>query len=406
MEILEVIMKVHKMVGFLLTVLIVFQAPAMSYDKLKSHFSGNKNNGAPEDVIVNHVGLIQELKKRNESRNQIIATNITKSNGLTQTEAHFKIHKKELLDYFVKYPWLLSSLEKIVAQEKINEQAYYIFYHSQVARLGVIQDFLKELHQLIHMEKIYDFVFLRNPYELPLKEHASNFLDKTDFDTTSDSDMDVRRRLLSVNLALFGNITAVSCLECSIDFFFRNTNISAPQPFALLKKIFQDLGLDVESFTQLVQLADDLESKHGVLLQIFVPKDKIDECAYLSKPFGRPVDKPILPDYFDRVKKRHTRLGPILDYYKSHPEKIKDLDRLQARILLDRNMMLNPKSGIKIIRYGALPAKINQEYKQKVKKIAINAVKKMIKDGKELKPVNPDMGKPPLQRLQEMRARL
>lgn len=265
-----------------------------------------------------------------------------------------------------------------------------------------MQDFLKEVYQLLQMEKIHDFVFLRNPHQLPSKDEAQKFLDENK--PVWDAKIEMSRRLLSVNLAFFGNINAIRYGECTFDFLIRGTNVHNPDIPNILLQVFTDLKMDFENSKKLLKLSTDLASKHGVLLQIFVPKDNVDECVYLSGPFGVPFGNSILPQYFDSVRQRHTRLAPILDYYKAHPEKITELDALQARIVFDKAIMLNPKSGVKIIRYCGLNEQVNKEYKEKVRQIALDAVKSRLKQGGELPPVNPEMGKAPLQRLQEYRA--
>ena len=71
----------------------------------------------------------------------------------------------------------------------------------------------------------------------------------------------------------------------------------------------------------------------GNLLQIFIPKNKVDQCVYLARAFGTPYESVIAPAAYDYAKKRHTRIGPVLEKYINNPASIVDLDRLQGRRL-------------------------------------------------------------------------
>ena len=221
----------------------------------------------------------------------------------------------------------------------------------------------------------------------------------------SDHNVEFRKKLLSVNLAFFGNINNSG--ESTFHYFKDNRNINPPSLKETFNKVFSYLKIDPKYIDEIEKMLEGLGliNENAVVLQIFVPKEKVDQCVYLSSAFGRPYRNEIVSSCYDKKKGYHTRIAPILDYYKEHPEKIVDLDKLQARIVFSQDIMLNPHSGVKIVRYGTVDHNKNNAYKARIKEIAATVAKDMLKS-KEVMPINPFIGKAPLQRLIEYRAKL
>lgn len=114
------------------------------------------------------------------------------------------------------------------------------------------------------------------------------------------------------------------------------------------------------------------------MLQIFIPKGRVDNWVYLACPCDFVFSKKILGDIYDTNKKRHIKISPILDLYKQNPKKLNDLayiDHLQARILIN-NDFLDPDSGVKFFRYNNLNKNITKSYYNELKYI----VNKMMLD--------------------------
>lgn len=363
----------------------------------------NKSSATADDVLLKHVRVMQELKEKSAVKNNTAIQVPATFEGLTQTEAHIKMHQKYVDQLYIDYPWLESSVKKMIVQEKTHNRTHYVFYHSHIARLNVVQDFMRELHQLLSVEILKDFQFLRNPHEAIWKESIEKILE-SQTPAFFDLDYSWQKRLLSVNLAFFGNELS-DRWESAFTYFIANRSIKPPAQRELLLKLFSDLQIDTKYIALLEQIADASRINNSTLLQIFVPKDKVDSCVYLSHRYGRVYRDIVFPQCYDFSKRRHTRIAPILDYYKAHPEKICVLDKLQARIVFDRDIMLNPESGVKIMRYGLhLDQGKNNNYRTKIKEIALEVIKDHLRTGKTMVPVNPDMGKAPLQRLSEYKA--
>lgn len=365
-----------------------------------------KNSLKQEDLLFNYSVLMQELKAKTASRNPAPKPAPSKTVYLTQTEAHLKIYKDIVDKYLMHHPDVVYDIPAIIEQEKLHDETHYVFYHTQIIRLSVMQDFLKELYQLFSLAKLSDFVFLRNPHEANEKEDPNAIAQdiKTGF-FLDDHNVNLRKKLLSVNLAFFGNINDSG--ESTYHYFNGNRNINPPALRETFRRVFSFLKIDPKYLDEIEKMLQDLRlmQENAVVLQIFVPKEKVDKCVYLSLAFGKPYPNEIVASCYDYKKGHHTRIAPILDYYKEHPEKIADLDKLQARITLSRDIMLNPESGVKIRRYGTVDQYKNNTYKARMREIAGEVARDMLKANK-ITPINPLAGKMPLQRLMEYRAKL
>ena len=85
--------------------------------------------------------------------------------------------------------------------------------------------------------------------------------------------------------------------------------------------------------------------------------------------WATPYRQPLVSSDFNAQKQRHMHIKPIVDAYKQTPNSFADLDILQARLLFSQDILLNPKSGVKIFRHTTLPQAKLEDYKKKLKKI-------------------------------------
>ena len=184
--------------------------------------------------------------------------------------------------------------------------------------------------------------------------------------------------LVSVNLSLFGNTTYRNDGMCSFNFFLYSSNIEAPPFERLAEQFLKEHGFTTALMAELVNLIKKYKTAEGNLLQIFVPKAKVDDCAYICYGWGIPCDNVLDKACWDPVKKRHTRIRPILDRYCSNPNSLPNIDRLQARLVMTSSTFLNPDSGIKIFRYTTLSKERKKQYKAElraiIEKVVINAI--------------------------------
>ena len=175
------------------------------------------------------------------------------------------------------------------------------------------------------------------------------------------------QQMLCANLALFGNSN--SWYECTFFYFVNNANIMPPSLYGCLQGFIDTFKFDQKYINGLMDLANMVATQEGLLYQIFIPKNKVDQYAYLSYVGTAPWNKLINASYFDTTKNRHVAMSPILEQYCNDPLSIPEIDRIQARILLSQDLLLNPKSGIKVYRYTTLDEKTDEMYQSKLKNI-------------------------------------
>lgn len=328
------------------------------------------------DAIYNHINLLSELKQRfskNERRSR------QPYFGLTQSQAHMDIYKKDINSYWGHYleqPQYKKIVNTILDREREYGATHYVFYHAQRFYLRILQDVLNEIYQFLHLHRILDdFPLARIWFSVEPHMDLNDFIDKKEGSELGikhwyDHEDYLVEKLLSVNLSLFGSTTYGG--ECTFSYFVNDTSISAPWLDSLLEKIWKEFGFKESYKTEIL----NLEPAHtsGSFMQILVPKDKVDQVAYLSHAFGTPYRQPLIPSVFDAKRKRHTAISPILELYRTNPEQInKDggytLDQLQARMVFSRDFLVNPESGIVIYRYAAADEKELANYHKRLKRI-------------------------------------
>lgn len=318
----------------------------------------------------------------------------------TQTEA------------FLQRPFLRAAVQSHFENEEIPQDlavlainkerdlaSYDVFYHAEATIYALFQDIVTEVLQHIAQSKTESpFYYLRIPQGAGSHEVLAHMLRKG---FSIDHDPRIRNVLLSVNLSLFGNTGDLG--ESTISYFSEGTSINSPygrNPRPFVAGILADLGLivDPEFIDELAALYEKyLVSDTGSLLQIFIPKDKVNTYVYLSLPYGVPLNCKALGGnslwkdclfYTQELKESITlkdAQGKViqsyspqeidtrtyLDIYRNHPTAIPVdvMDRVQGRILLTDDFLLNPSSGVKIYRYMTINAKKLEDYKRKLRSI-------------------------------------
>jgi hypothetical protein len=142
-----------------------------------------------------------------------------------------------------------------------------------------------------------------------------------------------------------------------------------------------------------------------MLIQIFVPKYLVDKIGYLSWIRGIPahegtmqwvkrgVKDKLYPkteqalnaltqvfkheqesnvlfrDMVHHVQAGDFKLNEFLHVYRNNPEKIQNINDVMARLIITSDVLLNPHSGVKMLRYGTASADQNKKYIQRLNEI-------------------------------------
>ena len=324
-------------------------------------------------VVFKHMRVIAQLKERFASKikKPSLYTPSTTQRGPTQAYLSLP-NLKEAVDtafsHATKRPEIAAIVKKVQDREQEFKDDYYVFYHGQLFEFRILQDIVKTLLQIVHLQgKNKHFVYLRVPTEFYTALTPETVAKKFENGAT-DSNGDLQKRLVSVNLSLFGN-SYYTFGECTFDFFIRSSNIFPPPIKDEIHNFFSSYGFPLEFVNQVAELYNKYKTPEGNLIQIFIPKNKVDACAYLCKPFGRPYDQAIVHEHFNFEKQLHTKLGPVLEKYSNSPASISDLDGLQARLIITNDTLLNPNYGITMFRYSTMSKAKKQAYKAELKAI-------------------------------------
>lgn len=349
----------------------------------------------------------------------------------TQTEAHLQIsHHIETLDK--RYPYWKKKkyqklYERILKKEDRFRKTHYAVYHGVSKPWIVPQDLYSQLFTKLKplSRKPSYFRFLR--FSKQEINTVGSFLEQQFHNNgiPRDTLSETKRHILAVNLALFGGATAGGG-EFTFSYFTQPKSHAAVEPWAF-EMILKEFGVTDSMMPQfqpyidrLMQLdasylspevAANKKPKEQLLLQILIPKDKIDEIGYASWARGIPYDKeiiewieeqakktkerrmrildviedemghadnPLAKRYLDFVKKGKFRLSDFLDTYMNTPEAIPYMDKVQARIVFTDDVLLNPSSGIQFFEYSFIPKEQKKAYEKELKEVANNICNKLL----------------------------
>jgi hypothetical protein len=302
-------------------------------------------------------------------------------------------------------------ISRVMAKEAQLKGNYWVFYHGTINDWILPQDIFKELNNHFRPEKRAgdDFVFLRfSDQELP---QAKEFLEEgiREFGLIDDNG-NSKGKLLSTNVSLFGN-TAFKGESTWHYFMTPVEHVSFNR--ANLEDMMTKFAVTHKYIDELMDLLEMLHTKTQTLLQIFIPKDIVDEVGYLSWSTGIPAHaetidwvrnnvrkkvykakfkeektaemvaledlqnifkkererNPLYRDIMQSIEEGDYSLDAFLRVYCNKPWELLNLNYMQARLVLSNEMLLNPHSGIKIFRYSAIKPYMIDAYKKRLHEI-------------------------------------
>jgi hypothetical protein len=330
----------------------------------------------------------------------------------TQTQAHFQSkktreliqenYKKQVVPYF-------DVISRVIAKEVEFKNSHWAFYHGTSQKWMVWQDVLTKLSNHFNPSKAKEgqFVFLRTKApeglghiktkEFLVKElRAHGLID----DQNEDQGM-----LLSTNLSLFGNTGFEN--EATWTYFIQEQS-HAVLDRSFYESIMDEFDLPYTYIDELMGLVNMLPSKHESLLQIFVPKNIVDDVAYLAWVTGIPAydevidwvhtnvkrkkykgepgksanmmalaslkgrfkkeqeKNPLFKEMLENIEKGDYSINAYLKIYCNKPEDLHGMNFAQARLLLTDDILLNPASGVKIFRYTDVDHRAMEKYEERL----------------------------------------
>ncbi|HEV2601735.1 MAG TPA: ankyrin repeat domain-containing protein [Candidatus Babeliales bacterium] len=295
-------------------------------------------------------------------------------------------------DYLRKYSNTI--IRQMLENEERYQDTHFVFYHAQNQENRIVVELLRSLYAWEFKKQLRsDFEFLRLWSEGSDYKDVNSYLDSFGVPISGFNDhrSEVRAVLLAVNPALFGNFELGG--ECTFKYFLDNYSITDVVR-TTLENICKKYDLN-ESFIQdLLGINENYKSKTGDIVQIFIPKDLVDDYAYLCRAGGHPQgtelldknSKPIKKDnkgssLYDDTRMRYTKCHTILAMLQNDKDAIRDAKNIQLRLFFSKKgPLLNPDLGAKIFRFTTLSSEQLRNYKALVKNLA----KKMLPEKAEL----------------------
>lgn len=324
------------------------------------------------------------------------------SDKFTQSQAHMSVPEiKKLIDTKYNIKPYQKMIDAIIGREIEYKDDYDVFYHGMNNLWYVPQDLYTRLYfhfKKLPVELLKSFVFLRFDGMLPSFVNVQDFLVKQLTTNGLVNDHELTEMLIATNLALFGNVG--NDPECTWQYFMKVRNKIEPDR-KMYEKILDIFGLSYTHIDELMQLTKLFNTPEQTIVQIFVPKNKVDEIGYLAWVRGNPAHKqtidmvlqslqskkfekssvamdyytalfkkeqeksPVFKNLLERVQAGDFKLSYFLKFYRNYPELIQDINRYQARLIFTHDVLLNPLSGVKIFRYSAVKPEQLQKYQQK-----------------------------------------
>ncbi len=262
-----------------------------------------------------------------------------------------------------------SLIAQCAAQEHALHKTHYAFYHglSKEVLFGLLLN--TELGRIFDKHNADEWYKLRRTEDF-YREGLSlgDYLRKNTGKIT-DLKSPYRDNLLSVNLSFPGHYQEG---ESSFHYFCANRSIADTARVKMffanfisqyIPDCYANLTDCISTITEKLVQKLNAMSNTGSLLQIFIPKDMVDECAFLCAPSGTyPSHEGFLHvdvaysfadtslGVIDNISQYYTKISPFLENYQNGCTKLdqSELFKMQARLRLDSDKFNNPQSGIKM----------------------------------------------------------
>ncbi|MGN2412621.1 hypothetical protein [Pseudomonas syringae] len=207
--------------------------------------------------------------------------------------------------------------DRAVDIEQKSKDSHHAFYHAQDPRMRVAQDVYRRVYARHHKVEVpEDFHFLRfpGPDDEQFNKHknvASYFKEDMAAHGMIDDNIEpTKSHLISVNPALHGGLNHTG--EETFHYFQIGQGQTALPVANFIKGFLQKFNLSPDGVDDMYKDASALNAtKEGSLFQIMVPKDRVDDVAYMAHPHGLPHDDELFDDLHTMGEIRYTTKPPI-----------------------------------------------------------------------------------------------
>lgn len=265
-----------------------------------------------------------------------------------------------LLDYLSQKHYLAGCKRKQICiarsmelQNHLQSEGYYVINHGQTNRaatLNLVSTAVQELKTkkpLTHYEILRDPCFLHHIPQDRTIEKLKKLI------RSGSIDHDFREELLCGDI----NLRSTAEYESAIDFFANRAHGIADgyNPNFIVDRINKIVDQYIENEQVASQITKDIweickDIPGGVLYSICIPKGKFDALAYLSGPYGRPIEE------------QHTPSFELDDWQKGKGKRTSPQVRLATK-------ELSAENGVFILPHSVLTPKQRQNIKSVIKRL-------------------------------------
>jgi hypothetical protein len=353
-----------------------------------------------EQIHTMALGQQSTVQVGASTRSKSITSAAATTDIFTQSQAHMSVSEVKKL---ISTTYDIKPYQKLIDSVLAREKEYaddYVFYHGIDNEWRTAQDVYSRLYghfKFVSQQDMKNFIFLR--FQDPQgPSSVQDFLVSKLKEGGLLNDHTMGLFLIAVNLALFGNVGNPP--ECTWQYFIKSRKHIIPNRLTY-EKIMDQFGLTHKYIDELMALIKLYQTTEQTILQIFIPKDKVDFIGYLAWIRGIPAHQktmnmvlgsvknktfpktapaldyytnifkqeqeanPVFKNLVERVKGGDFSLSYFLNFYRNRPNEIEDINNFQARLIVTPEVLLNPLSGVKIFRYStATPAQL-QKYQEK-----------------------------------------
>lgn len=333
---------------------------------------------------------------------EIVAAPDTKPNRFTQTEAHLFLPAiRELITKNYKVEPYLNIISEAIVSEAKYRNTHYVFYNTTSNMWRLAQDLDTRLNARLNPGMANrQFKFLRFDNEF-INSTAQGFLvNELKEKGLVDDNTSTGAILLSVNLSLFGNVGFPG--ECSWQYFVSPQSHKSPWR-ETYEKMMAKHGLTDKYIDEIMQLVDVYDTTEDTIVQVFIPKNKIDQIGYLAWVKGIPAhgdtinlilsnaksksfqyvlkprleklteqfarekeSNPLYQSMMEGIQAGDFSLDSFLKIYCNKPWDLKEINDVTARLLFTPDVLGNPQSGVIINRLSTAPHRKLKEYNDRL----------------------------------------
>lgn len=291
-------------------------------------------------------------------------------------------------------PALIQLFKNILLNEEAHKDKV-VFYNARASEFDLLTNFIRLLNKYLNImaNPMIRSSLEGHPKYKKMEEYEDPWTWRSEY-YTGHGDFGLGNMLMSVNLALFGNMGAGSERWSTIRYFLFNVSSKTDVALNLAEQIGAKVGL-LGVKEKLGDLLPEYKKMGGKLRQIFISPDKVDDLTYESGAGGIPTsDKSssyTTGKGYKRLRAEKSggiTLGERIKEARAGYQNFYNINGTQARLLSYSGPFLDPEKakeyGVEIFEYCARQSDCKEQEKlaEKMDKIVRSMIVDALEKGK------------------------